>query len=62
MFVVLVPVETGADVESVSPSMDSEFMAMIERSRALSTPGNGLSTDDMRRALGIKRKGQRKAG
>ena len=59
---VLVPVEKGADVESVSLSMNPEFIAMIERSRATYKPGRGLSTTQMRRALGLKRAPQRKAG
>jgi len=59
---VLLPVEEGADVESVSVSMNPEFMAMIERSRALYKPGNGLSTRETRRLVGTKRKSQRKVG
>lgn len=59
---VLVPVEGDADVESVNLSMNPEFMAMIERSRALSKPGSGLSTSEMRRVAGIRRKGQTKVG
>ena len=58
---VLVPVEEGADVESVSLSMNPEFMALIERSRAQHKPGSGLSAE-MPNELGIKRKGERKAG
>lgn len=59
---VLVPVEEGADVESVSLSMNPEFLAMIERSRALRKPGSGLSSEEMRRRLRIRRKAERKAG
>jgi antitoxin (DNA-binding transcriptional repressor) of toxin-antitoxin stability system len=59
---VLVPVEEGADVESVSLSMNPEFMAMIERSRALHKPGRGLSTSEMRRVVGVRGKSQRKVG
>jgi antitoxin (DNA-binding transcriptional repressor) of toxin-antitoxin stability system len=59
---VLVPVEEGADVESVSLSLNPDFMAMIERSRTLYKPGSGLSTNEMRRVLGVRRKSQRKAG
>lgn len=59
---VLVPLEEGADVESVSLSMNPEFMAMIERSRALHKPGRGLSTSEMRRIVGVRRKSQRKVG
>jgi hypothetical protein len=59
---VLVPVEEGADIESVSLSMNPDFIALIERSRAQHKPGSGISSDEMRRELGIKRKGQRKVG
>ncbi len=59
---VLVPVEEGADVESVSLSMNPEFIALIERSRAQYEAGSGISSDEMRRKLGIKRKGERKVG
>jgi hypothetical protein len=46
---VLVHVERDADVESVSLSMNPEFIAMIERSRALHKPGTGLSLEHVRR-------------
>lgn len=59
---VLVPVEEGTDVESVSLSMNPEFIALIERSRAQHRPGSGISSDEMRSELGIKRKGERKVG
>lgn len=59
---VLVPLERGADVESVSLSMNPEFIAMIERSRALYKPGTGLSLDQVRRRLGVKRTSARKIG
>ena len=58
---VLVPVDKG-DVESVSLSMNPEFIAMIERSRALHKPGTGLSAAEVRRRLGIKRSPARKVG
>lgn len=59
---VLVPVEEGADVESVSLSMNPEFIALIERSRAQHKAGSGISSDEMRDELGVKRKGERKVG
>lgn len=59
---VLVPVEKGADIESVSLSMNPAFLAMIERSRALYKPRTGLSTEEVRRQLGIKRPSARKIG
>lgn len=59
---VLVPLERGVDVESVSLSMNPEFIAMIERSRALHKPGTGLSLEEVRRRLGMKRPSARKIG
>jgi len=60
--IVLVPVADGADVESVSLSMNANFVALIERSRARHKPGSGLSSEELRNELGVRRKGQRKAG
>jgi hypothetical protein len=59
---VLLPVEDGADVESVSLSMNPEFVAMIERSRALYAAGEGLTPREMRRLVGTRRRPQRKVG
>jgi hypothetical protein len=42
--------------------MNPEFVALIERSRSQHKPGSGLSSDEMRSELGIKRKGDRKVG
>lgn len=58
---VLLPVE-GADLESVSLSLNSRFLAIIERSRAACRPGEGISTEQMRRRLAERRKAERKAG
>jgi hypothetical protein len=43
-------------------SMNPEFMAMNERSRALHKPGTGLSLEHVRRRLGMKRPSARKIG
>lgn len=59
---VLVPVDRGSDVESISLSMNPNFIAMIERSRARHKPGTGLSVEQVRRRLGIKRPAVRRAG
>ncbi len=59
---VLVPVAEGADIESVSLSMNPEFMALMERSRMQHKPGSGLSSDEMRSELGVRRKSERKVG
>ena len=41
------------DMESLSLSTNPQFLAMIERARATHTPGTGLSSDEVRRRLGI---------
>ncbi len=52
---VLLPVK-NADLETVSLSFNPEFLALIERSkRRLHTEG-GLSTEEVRRQLGIPAK------
>src|SRR5262249_26959083 len=58
--VVLVPVADGADVESVSLSVNANFVALIERSRARHKPGRGVSSEEMRDEFGVKRKGKGK--
>jgi antitoxin (DNA-binding transcriptional repressor) of toxin-antitoxin stability system len=58
----LVPIEEGADIESVSLGMNPDFVALIERSRAQHKLGSGLSSDEMRAELGTRRKSERKAG
>jgi prevent-host-death family protein len=54
----IVPVDSS-DVESLSLSTNPDFLAIIERSRARSKPGTGISTAEMRRRLAERR---RKAG
>ena len=48
----LVAIE-NADMETVSLSTDPEFLALIERSRARQQTEGGISSDEMRRRLGI---------
>ena len=55
----LVPLTKYDDWESVSLSTNPKFLAIIERSAAAHKPGTGISTDEMRRRLGL---GKRKAG
>jgi len=60
---VLVPVE-DADFETVSLSFNPRFIALLQRSRAACRPGEGISTEQMRRRLAERRKAegqQRKA-
>lgn len=52
---VLAPVE-GMDYESLSVSTNPAFIALIARSRALHAKHGGISTKEMRRRLGIRRK------
>ncbi len=59
--VVLLPVE-GADLETVSLSLNSRFLTIIQRSRESCRPGEGISTEEMRRRLAARRKAERKAG
>jgi len=48
----LVAIE-NADLETVSLSTNAAFLALIERSRARHRTEGGLSSDEMRRRLGI---------
>jgi PHD/YefM family antitoxin component YafN of YafNO toxin-antitoxin module len=41
------------DMESLSLSANPQFRAIIERARAAHTPGTGLSSDEVRKRLGI---------
>jgi antitoxin (DNA-binding transcriptional repressor) of toxin-antitoxin stability system len=49
----LVPIE-NADLETATLSTDPRFLALIERSRARQKSEGGISSDEMRRRLGIK--------
>jgi prevent-host-death family protein len=51
----LVSIE-NADLETVSLSTNRKFLALIERSRARHRTEGGISSDEMRRRLGVKRK------
>lgn len=52
----LVPLERGADLERLSPSMNPRFHAILERARAEVRAGRVLSSDEVRRIFGLKRK------
>ena len=45
------------DLENLTVTTDPRFMAMIERSRRLHPPGTGISSDDVRQDLGLRRRG-----
>ncbi len=50
------------DRESLAVSTNPKFMAILERSRARRKPGQGISTEEMRRRLAQRRKAERKIG
>lgn len=41
------------DLESLSLSMNSQFLEIIERARATHRPGMGIDSDEVRNQLGI---------
>lgn len=49
---VLLPLE-NADLETVSLSTDPRFLALIERSRSRLAQEGGLSSEEVRRQLGL---------
>lgn len=49
----LVPIE-NADLETVALSTHPQFLALIERSRARPKSEGGISSEEMRRRLGLK--------
>jgi antitoxin (DNA-binding transcriptional repressor) of toxin-antitoxin stability system len=51
---VLIPVQ-GTDLESLSLSTDPDFLDMLERSRREQREARGISSEEMRRRLGIPR-------
>jgi prevent-host-death family protein len=53
----LVPLEPGADLERLSLATNPRFRAILARSRAELRDGKALSSDDLRRAFGMKRTG-----
>jgi prevent-host-death family protein len=56
----LVPVK-GMDLESLSVSTNPEFVDLIERSRRNLEEKGGVSSEEVRRRLGLPRKGQKRA-
>jgi len=50
---VLLPVE-NADLETISLSLNPQFLAMIERSRARYYQEGGISPEEVRRRLGME--------
>ncbi len=58
---VLLPVE-GVDLETVSMSLNPRFIAILQRSRASCRPGEGISSEEMRRRLSLRHRAERKAG
>ena len=57
----LTAVPAGADWESLAIATDPKFLEIMERSRAAHREQGGISPDEMRDLLGIKRKKVRKA-
>jgi antitoxin (DNA-binding transcriptional repressor) of toxin-antitoxin stability system len=53
---VLLPLE-NADLETVSLSSNPQFLALIERSRVRLAHEGGLSSEEVRRQLGIEQSG-----
>ncbi len=52
----LVPLEAGVDMERLALSMNPRFRAILERSRAEVRAGKVVSSDEVRRMFGLKRK------
>ena len=50
----LVPIE-NADLETATLSTHPQFLALIERSRARQKSEGGISSEEMRRRLGLNR-------
>jgi len=45
----------NADLETITLSTNPQFLALIERSRARQKAKGGISSDEMRRRLGLKK-------
>lgn len=58
---VLLPVE-NADLETVSLSLNPEFLGIIERSRQRLNREGGISSTDIRQRLGVKTVSEEKPG
>jgi len=54
--VALMAIGRNTDLENLIVSSDPAFRELIERSRAMYPPGSGLSTEDVRRQLGLSKK------
>ena len=52
----LLPLEPGADLERLALSMSPRFRAILERSRAEVRAGKVVSSHEVRRIFGLKRK------
>ncbi len=52
----VVPIEES-DLETLSLATNSDFLSIIERSRARCPAGSGISTEEMRRRLAARRAG-----
>ena len=48
----------NADLETVTLSNNPKFLQLIERSRARQSKEGGISSDEMRRRLGVKKRRQ----
>ena len=55
-FATVTAVPKGADWEGIAVAMNPKFQAIIERSRKAHREEGGISSDEMRRLLGIKPK------
>ena len=55
----LVPIE-NMDLETLTLSTHPEFLALIERSRSRQKSEGGVSSEKMRRRLGLKRRTHRR--
>lgn len=49
----LVPLDEETDLETIAVSTDPDFLALIERSREKQKREGGLSTEEVRRKLGL---------
>jgi len=52
----LLPLEAGVDIERLALSMNPRFRAILERSHAEVRAGKVVSSDEVRRIFGLKRK------
>jgi prevent-host-death family protein len=54
----LLPLQPGADLERLALSMNPRFRAILERSRAEVRAGKVVSSEEVRRLFGLKRKAE----